>query len=180
MNPNTPEQRTPRRRCKPQETVGQPDLPNWSTNIPRDFTRQTPIMTRDGERKNPPGSRTHMNPYPSSSTFILQEAPPKKGAAESPTTSTDIPLQHPPTALRSNKSTSGQQETAGKIPEKEATRSGSRTLSPSRGFRPHRPIANTRESEDEVGEGREYLIPPWRRRLDLTTAAWRTTPNIGT
>jgi hypothetical protein len=133
MNPNTPEQRTPKRRCKPPESVGQPDLPNWSVNIPRDFTRQTPIKTRDGERKNPPGSRTHVNPDLPSSTLVLQEASSKEGAAKSPMTSADLQLQHPPTALRSIKITSGQlrlQETAGKIPEKEPTGSRSRARSP--------------------------------------------------
>jgi hypothetical protein len=85
----------------------------------------------DGERKNTTGSRTHRNPDLPSSTFNLHEASPKKGGADSPTA--DLPLQYPPTALRSIKSTGAQtrqQGTAGKRPKKRPTKSGALTHSP--------------------------------------------------
>jgi hypothetical protein len=126
MNPNTPVKKTPRRRCKPPDSVGyskQPDLPNWSRNIPRNSIGQTPMKTRDGEKQNPTKSRTHREPDLPSSTFILQETSPKEGIAESPTTSAVLPLLHAPTALRSIKSSGSplRRGPAGKSPEKETT-----------------------------------------------------------
>lgn len=46
--------------------------------------------------------------------------------------------------------------------------------------RPHRPVAGAGESDDEVEESQEYLIPPWRRRVHLATAAGKPNPKMGT
>ena len=68
-----------------------------------------PRLGTDLQTKKPTRSgKLTRNPDLPSSSFILHEASPEPGAADSPTTSPNPPPQQPPTALRCNKSSSSQ------------------------------------------------------------------------